>query len=95
MSPTPIEHDLAKKRGSARICDAAHSRVLREVSTRLRTTIRATDAVGRFGGEEFLVVMPECSLATGAAGSKRIRHRSDEVALDTTIRAGRPRPVSR
>jgi diguanylate cyclase (GGDEF)-like protein len=47
--------------------------VLREVSARLRAAIRATDAVGRYGGEEFLVVMPECSLATAVAASERVR----------------------
>ncbi|HEY1684269.1 MAG TPA: sensor domain-containing diguanylate cyclase [Tepidisphaeraceae bacterium] len=32
--------------------------VLREVAKRLLTSFRSTDAVGRVGGEEFLVVMP-------------------------------------
>ncbi|MEZ4599118.1 MAG: GGDEF domain-containing protein [Syntrophotaleaceae bacterium] len=34
-------------------------RVLQELATRLKSTLRPYDIVGRFGGEEFLVVMPE------------------------------------
>jgi diguanylate cyclase (GGDEF)-like protein len=52
---------------------AAGDAVLQEVSARLRATIRATDAVGRYGGEEFLVVMPDCSLTTAVAAAERIR----------------------
>lgn len=52
---------------------AAGDAVLQEVSARLRAAVRATDAVGRWGGEEFLVVMPECSLATALAASERLR----------------------
>jgi diguanylate cyclase (GGDEF)-like protein len=37
--------------------------VLRELATRLKTILRPYDIVGRFGGEEFLVVMPETTLA--------------------------------
>jgi two-component system cell cycle response regulator len=35
-------------------------RVLEEVSRRLIATVRAYDAVGRYGGEEFLVVLSNC-----------------------------------
>ena len=35
--------------------------VLREVSSRLVGAVRSSDAVGRFGGEEFLLVLDGCS----------------------------------
>jgi len=35
--------------------------VLREVASRLVGAVRSTDAVGRFGGEEFLLVLNGCS----------------------------------
>lgn len=37
---------------------------LRRLARRLREAVRAVDTVGRFGGEEFLVVMPDTSAAT-------------------------------
>jgi GGDEF domain-containing protein len=35
--------------------------VLEGVSTRLRNAVRAHDAVGRYGGEEFLIILNRCA----------------------------------
>lgn len=35
--------------------------VLWEVAQRMRAAIRASDAVGRYGGEEFLFILPRCN----------------------------------
>jgi len=35
--------------------------VLREVAERMQSSIRTTDLVGRFGGEEFMAVIPNCA----------------------------------
>jgi len=35
--------------------------VLREVAERMQSSIRTTDIVGRFGGEEFMAVIPNCA----------------------------------
>jgi len=47
--------------------------VLREVAARLMNAVRAYDSVGRFGGEEFVVILPGTSRATANATAERIR----------------------
>ena len=47
--------------------------VLCEVSKRLRASIRTYDNVGRFGGEEFLVVAPGSDATPGLAQAERLR----------------------
>jgi two-component system, cell cycle response regulator len=47
--------------------------VLRQVAARMRASVRRYDAVGRYGGEEFLMVLPGCELSAGVALAERIR----------------------
>jgi diguanylate cyclase (GGDEF)-like protein len=49
--------------------------VLRETATRLRGNMREYDQVGRYGGEEFLVVLPNCDLDAAAKQAERMRVR--------------------
>lgn len=49
--------------------------VLRQVSHVLTTQCRGTDIVGRFGGEEFLVLMPD----TGEEGARRLAEKLREA----------------
>ena len=49
-------------------------RALREVALTVAGTIRETDVAVRFGGEEFLVVLPATALANAAEIAERIRH---------------------
>jgi two-component system, cell cycle response regulator len=46
--------------------------VLQEVSTRLLDAVRSHDAVGRYGGEEFLIVLGGCS-------SEHLKQRAEQV----------------
>ena len=59
--------------------------VLREFAALLQETVRDVDLAGRWGGEEFLLVLPGTDLAGGAQVAERIR-----VAL-----AGPDRPLRR
>ena len=47
--------------------------VLRQVAARMRASVRRYDAVGRYGGEEFLMVLPGCELPGGLMLAERIR----------------------
>lgn len=51
----------------------AGDRVLAEVAAMLDKGARETDVVGRWGGEEFLLLCPETSLGVGAALAERLR----------------------
>jgi two-component system cell cycle response regulator len=47
--------------------------VLREFSTRLKKSIRGIDLACRYGGEEFVVVMPDTDMAVAAMVAERVR----------------------
>lgn len=49
--------------------------VLKEVGRRLEAAVRGRDIVGRYGGEEFLLVLPASSLETGRQVAERVRER--------------------
>jgi two-component system cell cycle response regulator len=49
--------------------------VLKETAIRLRGNMRPYDQVGRYGGEEFLVVLPNCDLDQAANQAERMRSR--------------------
>lgn len=47
--------------------------VLREFAARIRATVRGADLACRYGGEEFVVVMPDTSAEAAAAIAERLR----------------------
>lgn len=51
----------------------AGDRVLREVALRLRQCVRPYDVIGRYGGEEFIVLMPDTTFEQGRFVAERIR----------------------
>ena len=51
----------------------AGDRVLQQLSARLRGTIRETDLLFRWGGEEFVILLPHTGTGEGAALGERIR----------------------
>ena len=57
--------------------------VLREAARRLKSAARCYDSVGRYGGEEFLIVLPGCSARDAAAQAERMRHAIAATPFDT------------
>jgi diguanylate cyclase (GGDEF)-like protein len=52
---------------------AAGDRALKHTAAALKAELREVDAVGRFGGEEFLVVMPGATVETALPVAERLR----------------------
>lgn len=65
-------------------------RVLRAVGDILRTHTRNTDGLGRWGGEEFVLVCPGASLAKAADLAEKLRHK----IMETNFIPEDPLPVT-
>ncbi|WMT75986.1 GGDEF domain-containing protein [Bradyrhizobium sp. Ash2021] len=59
----------------------AGDEVLEAVSRALMNTARSGDQVYRYGGEEFLILLPEQSLDDGLAAAERYRQAIEELAI--------------
>ncbi len=69
--------------------------VLRDVARRIMQVIRSYDFLGRYGGEEFLVVLPGCDRSHALQSAERIRSAvagapvlADQVEIPVTISIG-------
>jgi diguanylate cyclase (GGDEF)-like protein len=61
---------------------AAADAVLREVTARIRTVVRRSDTVSRFGPDEFLVFLARCDLENASTLAERMRHRVRKVPIN-------------
>lgn len=52
--------------------------VLKELATIVKTRLRPDDMLGRYGGEEFMIVLPETPLAGGHKIAEELRQLSEE-----------------
>jgi two-component system cell cycle response regulator len=74
----------------------AGDEVLRSFADRLRTATRGIDLCCRYGGEEFVIVMPDAGPTIAGAVAERIRQRiaaepflvGDSASLEVTISVG-------
>jgi two-component system, cell cycle response regulator len=69
--------------------------VLQQTAAQMKSSIRGYDALGRYGGEEFLVVLPGCSGEDAVVHAERIRKGvagmtalSDSLQLSVTCSIG-------
>lgn len=58
--------------GDVVLCEAAH---------RMKNALRTYDVLGRYGGEEFLVVTPGCTVQEAAKVAERLRKRLESTPL--------------
>lgn len=66
----------------------AGDQALKAVADELRHEIRGDDLVGRLGGEEFAILLPQTSAADTALAAERIRRRVAGLAVTLTTTAG-------
>ena len=58
--------------------------VLRIVTQRIMSTLRTYDVLGRYGGEEFLIVLPGCGPDDAGVAAERIRGALAATPVDTS-----------
>jgi diguanylate cyclase (GGDEF)-like protein/PAS domain S-box-containing protein len=74
---------------------AAGDQVLREITQLCRANIRASDSLARFGGDEFIILLPETGLEVGDRAAERMQQAVmdhvfifENIQLNLTISIG-------
>ena len=68
--------------------------VLEVVAGALRHATRPSDVVGRFGGEEFVLLLPDANTDEAVAAGERIRKTIAALKVPTTDKRGGPVAIS-
>ena len=63
------------------------SQVLREVATVIRETLRDSDIAGRYGGEEYIALLPETDRLRAHEAAERIRQAIERTSFTASITA--------
>jgi diguanylate cyclase (GGDEF)-like protein len=67
---------------------------LRRVARCLDDTVRAGESIYRYGGEEFLLLLPDCGLADAGSAAERIRQSVIAAAIPHEARPTKPATVT-
>jgi two-component system cell cycle response regulator len=72
---------------------SAGDAVLRRAAEKMKCSVRTYDSVGRYGGEEFLIVLPGCSLSMAVERAEQLRlvlgePSSDPSEIQITVSMG-------
>lgn len=69
--------------------------VLREVCRRMQAAVRSYDSIGRYGGEEFVIVLPDSEVLSGTEQAERLRKgvsakpvETGEIEIPVTLSLG-------
>jgi diguanylate cyclase (GGDEF)-like protein len=82
------------KRVNDTLGHTAGDHILVQVATRVRENVRAEDVVGRYGGEEFVILLPQIGPEGGMIAAEKVRQAvastpfGDKVATTVTISVG-------
>ena len=68
--------------------------VLATCARQMAASLRESDEIGRYGGEEFSVLLPETSMADGAIVAEKLRRAVDELRIDSPDGAVEPVSVN-
>jgi len=68
--------------------------VLRALGNVIRHSIRAVDSAYRYGGDEFVVVLPETDIVGAFVVAEKIRTGSEDLAMSLATSLGGPEPVT-
>lgn len=67
--------------------------VLKALAKDITENLREVDSVGRFGGDEFLLILPEASAERILSIMNRIKYVADNTKIDTVYLEGKEPPV--
>ncbi len=73
---------------------AAGDKALAAVGETLLRSVRAEDVACRYGGEEFTLILPECSLRQATVRAEEIRQRLHELHADREVEPSNPLTAS-
>ena len=71
------------KQVNATYGNPAGDQVLQAMADLCRKSFRKVDTVGRYGGDEFLIILPETSAASALIAAERLRSRISQADIET------------